>query len=78
MTFTWWLVPNVVLGVLLILAPVIGRMYADVDQPSHCPACGRELIGDPPAHRLADRANCAAVLAYQSEERARRRGWRPW
>lgn len=77
MTFTWWLVPIIVLAVLLILAPVLGGRLARRDVWLRCPACGRELIGFPPEHRLSDRRHCAEVIVA-SQERARRSGWRPW
>jgi hypothetical protein len=33
MTFTWWLVPVVVLGILLVLAIPIGAIWAQRDMP---------------------------------------------
>ena len=35
MTFTWWLIPIVVLGALLIVAPFIGRAWAHRDEERH-------------------------------------------
>jgi hypothetical protein len=32
MTFTWWLVPIVALGVVMILAPFLGKLWADRDE----------------------------------------------
>lgn len=32
MTFTWWLIPIVVLGLGLVFAPVLGKLWADRDQ----------------------------------------------
>lgn len=77
---TWWVVPILVLGVLMILAPAIGGWLARHDHPVACPACGRELIGSPPEHRLSDRAHCAETIAYQSSVRRLRSQppWRQW
>lgn len=33
MTFSWWLVPIIVAGVALILAPMIGAWWARGDMP---------------------------------------------
>lgn len=74
---TWWLVPVIALGVLMILAPAIGGFLAERDHPVHCPACGRDLIGSPPEHRLTDRAHCAEVIAFQQRHLPRRMSWRP-
>lgn len=67
MTFTWWLVPIVVLGVMLIVAPVIGGRWARDWMPTHCTRCGRELIGSPPMHMLNDRMYCRVVAAARGE-----------
>lgn len=32
MTFTWWLIPIVVLGIGLCLAPWLGKLWADRDE----------------------------------------------
>jgi hypothetical protein len=32
MTFTWWLVPIIILGIPFVLAPVLGRAWADRDE----------------------------------------------
>lgn len=77
---SWWVVPVIVLGLLMIFAPVIGGALAGRDHPTHCPACGRELIGSPPEHRLPDRRHCASVIAYQAAVRRARSQppWRQW
>jgi hypothetical protein len=61
MTFTWWLVPIIGLGIVLILAPVIGAAWARDFRPTHCPRCRRELIGSPPMHTLTDRMFCREI-----------------
>lgn len=67
MTFTWWLVPIVVLGVALILAPLLGGRLARLDVWTHCPRCGKELIGYPPEHRLSDQRWCRALALAKGE-----------
>lgn len=32
MTFTWWLIPLIVLGIVLIFAPVLGKAWADYEE----------------------------------------------
>lgn len=61
MTFTWWLVPIIVAGVGLILAPVVGACWARDWMPTRCTRCGRELIGSPPMHMLTDRMWCRQI-----------------
>jgi len=78
-TWTWWLLLVVIPAIGLILAPVIGGRLARRDVWQSCPACGRELIGYPPEHRLADRAYCRDVQTLQRVRAASRRSvWRPW
>lgn len=75
MTFTWLLVPIIVLGVALILAPVVGAWWARDWQPTHCSRCGRELVGSPPMHTLTDRMWCRQMA---QQEIYRTTSWRPW
>lgn len=67
MTWTPWLVPLVVLGLVWIVAPFIGAWWARDFRPTHCERCGRELVGSPPEHRLSDRDHCAWVAASQGD-----------
>lgn len=67
MTWSPWLVPLVVLGLVLIAAPFIGAWWARDFRPRNCERCGRELVGSPPQHLLADRAHCAWIAASQGD-----------
>jgi len=67
MTFTWWLIPIVVLGLALIVAPFIGAAWARDWRPTHCGRCGRELIGSPPMHTLTDRMHCRWLADSQGD-----------
>lgn len=67
MTFTWWLVPIVALGLGLIFAPVLGLWWARDWRPARCPRCQRELIGSPPEHTRADRLWCQAVAVREGD-----------
>lgn len=68
MTFSWWLVPIIVAGVALILAPMIGAWWARREFWTHCPRCGVDLLGNPPEHRRSDQYWCR-LLAYAEGER---------
>lgn len=48
----------VVLGVVLIVAPLIGWWGARRDAPYYCNFCQRRLIGDPPRHAPGQLAAC--------------------
>lgn len=63
-------------GVGVIFAPVLGGWLARRDVWLNCPACGRELIGYPPEHRLADRAYCRDVQTAHAARAAQRRSAR--
>lgn len=76
MTWTWWLVPLVVAGLGLVLAPVLGGLLARQDVWQSCPACGRELIGYPPEHRLSDRTYCRDIQTLHAARAAQRRSAR--
>lgn len=67
MTWTPWLIPVVVLGVGLVLAPVLGAWWARDFRPTHCERCGRELIGSPPVHRFDDQMYCRLVAASEGD-----------
>jgi hypothetical protein len=67
MTWTPYLIPVVVLGLALIAAPFIGAWWARDFRPTNCERCGRELIGSPPMHTIADRRYCRSVATWQGE-----------
>lgn len=67
MTWTPYLIPIVVLGLVLIAAPFIGAWWARDFRPTHCERCGRELVGSPPMHTLSDRDYCRWVAEYQGD-----------
>lgn len=66
--FWWWVCAGlIVLGVVLILAPVLGSWWARDFRPYRCPRCGRELIGSPPIHGIRDRDWCRELAEAQGE-----------
>lgn len=67
MTFTPWLLPIAGLGILWILAPVIGDWWARDWRPRYCERCGRELVGSPPQHTLSDRTHCRWLAQSQGD-----------
>jgi hypothetical protein len=61
MTWTWAHGPIILLGLVMMFAPVIGGLWARDFRPMHC-ECGRELVGSPPMHRLSDQGWCRHVI----------------
>lgn len=68
MTWSWYHIPIIGLGVALVLAPVIGLWWARDWRPPRCPRCNRELIGSPPEHRYADRMYCYRIALSRGEQ----------
>lgn len=67
MTWTWWHVPLIALGIVLIVAPAIGGLWARDWRPLRCPRCQRELIGSPPMHGIRDRDWCRELAEAEGE-----------
>lgn len=57
MIFSWAMVPIVIAGLALALAPWIAKLWVDVE--TRCPACKRELLlTNPVRHRQEDVSLC--------------------
>lgn len=64
MTFHWGEVGILVVGLVLVFAPLIGELWSRDFRGRACVVCGRELVGSPPAHKLSDRDYCRDVARW--------------